>query len=45
MKTLKRGESDSFTVDWWLLPNQFPEDGKVDPKAVEELVVKDCKVK
>ncbi len=44
MKTLKPGESDSFTVDWWLLPREFPADGKVDPKVVEKQVDSDCKL-
>jgi hypothetical protein len=44
MKTLRPRESDSFTVDWWLLPREFPADCKVNPKAVEELVVQKCVV-
>ncbi|QEG23188.1 hypothetical protein [Mariniblastus fucicola] len=44
MKKLQPNESDSFTVDWWLLPRAFPEDGKVDPAQVEAVVERDCVV-
>ena len=44
MTELKPGEQDSFTVDWWLLEREFPADGKVDPKDVENLVDSNCKL-
>ncbi len=37
-KTLQPGESDSFTVQWWLLSRKFPKSGTVDPHAVEKFV-------
>jgi len=42
MKELKPGESDEFVVDWWLLKNDFPKEGKVNPVAVEAMVDRDC---
>lgn len=42
MKNLRPRESDSFTVDWWLLERAFPSDGKVDPVAVEADVNEKC---
>ena len=44
MRELRRGEQDSFTVDWWLIPRKFPNSGKVDPIAVEKTVKQFCKM-
>jgi hypothetical protein len=42
MKELAPNESDSFTVQWWLLENEFPQNGKVDPQAIEKVVEAQC---
>ena len=42
METLKPGEQASFTVDWWLLENQYPNDGNVDPLPIAKLVEEKC---
>jgi hypothetical protein len=42
METLKPGEQASFTVDWWLFENPYPQEGSVDPISIAKIVEDRC---
>lgn len=42
LEIVKPGESSSFTVDWWLIENAFPKEGKLDPVSISRVVDLEC---